>query len=109
MDCVTPSNPTPIPPGETRTIYDAITKTHGGHLGEAQESTPSARPKYTGRRQQAPTDILWLQAQSAQSDRELQSIARQYNTRRYSQHQQDTEAKEWWESAPLSSDRNKVK
>lgn len=102
MDCVTPSNPIPIPPGETRTIYDAIAATKGQLSDVVPLLKEQDGRRYTGRRQQVPTDILWLEAQSAQSDRELQAIAREVHRRRLDraameEKEDGVPAQEWWE------------
>ncbi|ORX93329.1 DNA polymerase gamma [Basidiobolus meristosporus CBS 931.73] len=52
MDCVTPSNPEPIPHGHQYTIEDILEKTNNGQLGDpieetVEENTPNASKKPT--------------------------------------------------------------
>ncbi|KAL2752791.1 hypothetical protein ACRALDRAFT_1044831 [Sodiomyces alcalophilus JCM 7366] len=89
MDCITPSHPTPIPPGESLDIQALLDKGSEAYLDPDIVPDPAAAPKldgipYTPRTpvmaslQQVETDNLaFLRAQIADNEKELGEIMRE--------------------------------
>ncbi|KAJ2820147.1 DNA-directed DNA polymerase gamma mip1 [Coemansia sp. 'formosensis'] len=81
MECVTPTNPTPIPPGISHTILDTLAATNGGRLEPSEErmsaefrlvdhslyptlpTTSSPAPSLSSRAEIGEPDSIWLTSQ----------------------------------------------
>ncbi|KAL9106136.1 MAG: hypothetical protein Q9227_008784 [Pyrenula ochraceoflavens] len=84
MDCVTPSHPDPIPPGESLDMETLLAKGQLAHLNpDTQPQTPINLEQftYTSRKSVmstleagSTTDLRYLRAQLTSSDRELRAI-----------------------------------
>ena len=97
MDCITPSHPNAIPPGESLTIDDLLAKGSLAYLDpNIQPETPIdlAQHTYTPRKSVmstlesgSTTDLRYLRAQLTSSDRELRSIVQEVEKEARSHHQ----------------------
>lgn len=79
LDCVTPSNPDPIPAGEAWTINDILAKCPEGLCPSSAE--PMALPANVKPRRRAPVSeraIAYLAAQISTSVKEIRSVERTY-------------------------------
>lgn len=84
MDCVTPSHPQSIPPGESLDILQLLEKGDEAYLDPAEVPHAPPRPErfeYVPRRPvmeslQTPNDVVYLQAQIASTPEELTQIVK---------------------------------
>lgn len=94
MDCVTPSQPVPIPHGVSQIIEETLTSTNGGTLHAdgrpmTEEPKPAAEVLAAGQVAVAPSaityrrqgfeEILFLEAQNATSREALAEVMKQRN------------------------------
>ncbi|KAJ2882429.1 DNA-directed DNA polymerase gamma mip1 [Coemansia aciculifera] len=94
MECVTPTNPTPIPPGVSHTIVDTLAATNGGQLEPFVErletdftlvdhslysATPPPPPPAVGPSGKSPLlagepDSVWLSAQMLERSKDISKL-----------------------------------
>ena len=86
MECITPSNQNPIPPGECYTIEDLLKITNGtlNPNGEKMHDIPPSSELAEGfnnfSQSHRPESIHFLKAQSADSLSQIKMLERQYNS-----------------------------
>jgi DNA polymerase gamma 1 len=76
MDCVTPSNPTPIAPGEALDIAQILQRTGGTLHADGKSMDPDSAVVKAGTRAHKPVNLRFLRAQAAPSRSELANLFR---------------------------------
>lgn len=113
MPCVTPSQPNPIPPGESLDIYKILEKTNGGTLRKDGSPMPEELSEgYEGNlNEYIPSDFLvhrsknaaWLKAQASTDFGEVKGLAEQISGKKYFEKVTKRRRKTGRKKAPLGN------